>query len=139
MKRSTQKIGTSGIALFAGLMDSLTGVLLMTVPLLTLRLMGVEAPSEAVPYVRFMGAFIFAVGSLYLWGLLSVALLGTWKGVFCMYYATAWIRAVIGVFSTVAILSGGLGLEWGVVPLTDISLAIFQVVWLLKGGIPRHV
>lgn len=138
MKRKTQEIGTAGIALLAGLMDSATGLLLMAAPLFTLRLMGIDPPAEALPYVRFIGAFVFAVGNLYLWSLLSVKILETWKALFCLFYATGWIRAVICVQCLVAILAQTLSLEWGTVVLTDGGLALTQFIWLMKGGIPRH-
>lgn len=138
MKRKTQERGTAGIAFFAGIMDSVTGMLLMVAPLLTMRLMGVEAPAEALPYVRFIGAFVFAVGNLYLWALLSVKLLDTWKALFCLFYATGWIRTIICIHCLWAILAHSLSVEWGSVVLTDGALALTQFIWLMKGGIPRH-
>jgi hypothetical protein len=52
-----------GYQLLIGLSDTLTGALLIVAPALTLRMMLLQAPSDALIYISFMGAFVFAVDS----------------------------------------------------------------------------
>ena len=52
---------------FVGLMDSITGILLMAVPALTLSLMGLQPIDPSSPvFLSWMGAFVFAIGFVYL-------------------------------------------------------------------------
>jgi hypothetical protein len=51
-----------------GLSDTLTGALLIVAPEFTLRLMGLHAPSDALAYLSFIGAFVLSVGLACLYG-----------------------------------------------------------------------
>jgi hypothetical protein len=127
----------SGSCLLAGLMDASSGLLLMLNPGFTLALMRVPAvTSETWVFVRFVGAFVFSVGCLYLFAFRSVSLTQNWSYVRFVFGATAWVRAVICIFTTLAILQGALAVEWGSVPLTDGILACFQVLVVWSGWIP---
>ncbi len=44
--------------LFTAVSDGATGIALLTAPALTLHLMNVVAPPDAMPYVRYLGAFV---------------------------------------------------------------------------------
>ncbi len=125
--------------LTAGLMDGFSGCLLMFVPELALKLMQVApvAP-EATVFIRFVGAFVFGVGSLYLFSLLPVLRTGRWSAVRFVLLATAWLRGVIFVFTSVSILSGALAWAWLTVPLTDGVLAVFQLWVVFLVGVPGH-
>jgi hypothetical protein len=120
--------------LIAGLMDALSGALLMSFPVSTLKLMGVPPVAlEAQVFVRFVGAFVFAVGTLYLFTPIQALLTHVWSWLWAMLLATAWIRAVICLFTTVAIVSGAMSLRWWTVPVTDGSLAALQI-WVIWTG-----
>ena len=106
-------------------------------PVFTLRLMMVPEPGEGLIFIRFIGAFVFAIGFLYFCGLLAVVRNGSWRGVRSMLWVTAWVRAVIFLFTAIAIVSGNLPLAWISVPLSDGLLAFGQVLWIFMGGVPE--
>jgi hypothetical protein len=118
----------------AGTMDSMTGLLLIAVPDFALKLMQIsEIHPEALIFVRFVGAFVFGVGFLYLFSLVAVRRSGDWQWVRSCLLSTAWLRLVIFVFGSVAISCGALSWRWGTVPLTDGVLAAFQL-WIVSSG-----
>ena len=115
------------LALLAGVLDSSTGVALMVLPSATLHLMLVpEPPHEAIVYVRFLGAFVASVGSLYLWGLGR----GTDR-LRLVLTATLLPRGIVGGFVLTAVATGSLSLSWLSVTATDWGLVVLQV-WLLQ-------
>lgn len=115
----------------AGLMDAGTGLLLLVVPAFTLKLMGVESEGEPTPYIRFIGAFVFSVGCLYLaaWYVIDKLLLREWN---ILWLVTAWIRLCVGLTVSVLLFTQQLDLEWISVPIADLGLAIFQLLYFLK-------
>jgi hypothetical protein len=121
---------------FAGLMDSATGILLMLSPAFTMSLMGIEAVYQEDIFIRFVGGFVFGVGSSYLLGLMSVVRGCGWRELRVVWKMTAWVRLVILLFTSVAILSGSLSADWFGVPLTDGALACFQIFWIITGRFP---
>ncbi len=115
--------------LLVGLGEMVTGVLLLSMPLWTLQLMSVqEVPSEPI-YMRFIGAFVAAVGSAY-WMPRLLSPRGLRRRRRTVLELTAWVRCVVGLFVLVAVLAGALGAAWWSVCLTDLGLAVFQV-WLV--------
>ena len=121
------------LALGAGGLDFCTGLGLVFVPTFALKLMG-AAPlgAEAIVYLRWIGAFVGAVGFSYLWSLWrrDVALLRA------ALELTIWFRLAAGSYSAWAVVTGALPLIWVSVPATDFALAAVQV-WLLKRGVFR--
>ncbi len=118
------------ITLGAGLLDLFTGLGLVLLPALTLRLMGVAPvglPAET--YLRFLGVFVGAVGFSYLWAL--------WRGPATlrgMLELTIFFRLGAGAFCTWALATARLDPAWWSVPATDFVLAAVQV-WLLSRGV----
>lgn len=136
MNRSRKTLFSLLIALTAGTMDSLTGLLLWLVPGKTLSLMMIEPPAGQLVYIQFIGAFVLGVGSLYLWAGGRALLAGDWGFLRHVFLGTAWIRLVIFLFGSISIASGGLELTWISVPVTDAAVAILQLAWVRKGGMP---
>jgi hypothetical protein len=137
MNTHTKKRLLIALCLFAGLMDATSGSLLMLVPDLALKLMSVSVVSaEALVFIRFIGAFVFSVGCLYLVALVPAVLVNRWAWVSGVLAVTAWVRAVVCVFTTVAIADGALGLAWWSVPVSDGFLALLQVWVIWKGWVP---
>ena len=127
-----------GLCVLAGLMDASSGLLLMTVPEFTLELMKVDvATIEVLVFIRFIGAFVFSVGMLYVFAWLQFLRNESWPPVRAVLLMTAWVRAVICLFTAVAIASGTLPMSWASVPLTDGCLAVLQLWMVLKGWVPR--
>ncbi|MCB1035862.1 MAG: hypothetical protein KDD47_18725 [Acidobacteria bacterium] len=123
----------------AGGGDTLTGVLLMTAPILTLRLMGIEPPAADPVFLRFIGAFVTGVGLCY--GLPFVKPGGAGaedlarERLVTIFDATALVRFSVAALLTVALLRGDLAPAWRTVAVTDFLLGGFQVfarVFLLR-------
>ncbi|MFH1496258.1 MAG: hypothetical protein ABII82_00395 [Verrucomicrobiota bacterium] len=119
-------------AALAGAMDFGTGAALVAVPVLALRLMGLEVPgAEALVFLRWVGAFVGAVGASYL----VAAWHGSEERLRAVFTLTMIFRLAAGGYSAVAILSGWLGWGWGwvSVPVTDLTLVAVQW-WVLRKG-----
>ena len=113
-----------GFGLAAGLMDFTTGVGLVAVPALTLHAMGVATPgAEALTFVRFVGAFVGAVGASYLVALASGRLDRLWA----VFRVTTLFRVAAGSFVAWAVATGQLEARWLTVTATDIVIAAAQV------------
>ena len=112
------------ISFAAGAMDFSTGVLLIAAPQLTFRLMGLTAVSD-LPLARFIGAFVAAVGALYLWALYRGKLRLAWE-------FTALVRSFIGCFAGLSVVLGSLEHGWVTVAITDLGLAGLQIYFLWK-------
>ena len=119
------------LALGAGGLDFCTGLGLVFVPARMLQLMD-AAPigAEALIYLRWIGAFVAAVGSSYLWALWrrDVALLRA------ALELTILFRLAAGGYSAWAVATGALPPVWISVPATDFALAAAQA-WLLRCGV----
>jgi hypothetical protein len=116
------------LALVAGLLDFGTGLGLVFFPTVILPIMRLQVPSDdALVFLRFVGAFVGAVGTSYLWALLrggGVRLSGVLE-------FTLFFRLAAGTFSSIAIARGWLAPGWMSVPVTDFALVGIQL-WLLS-------
>lgn len=117
------------LALAAGLMDTTTGAGLLVVPAWTLRAMGVNPPgAEALPFVRFVGVFVGAVGSSYL--------LAWWRGedraLRSAFDFTRLFRGGAGAFTGAMVLLGGWPPAWLAVTATDLALVVVQSMLLAR-------
>lgn len=118
-------------AALVGAMDTATGVALIAAPAFTLVHMGAKVPgAEALAFVRFVGVFVAAVGSSYLFALAfgGVARLRT------VLEITALVRVAAGVFTGVAVATKYFEPAWLAVTATDLTCAALQAWLLLKGG-----
>jgi len=121
------------LALGAGGLDFCTGLGLVLAPALALKLMGATPiGAEALVYLRWIGAFVWAVGFSYLWPL--------WRREVVLLRAalelTVWFRLAAGGYSAWAVATGALPLIWVSVPVTDFALVAVQT-WLLRRGVFR--
>ena len=116
----------------AGAMDFGTGVALVSAPAWTLARMGVAAPgAEAWVFVRFVGAFVGAVGAIYLWAAQRPG-----ERLRVVLGATMWLRGAAGAFVFGAVVAGALARGWWSVTATDGGLVLAQA-WLLAKGAGR--
>ncbi|MEO0054093.1 MAG: hypothetical protein RLZZ50_40 [Verrucomicrobiota bacterium] len=116
-----------GLALCAGAMDAATGVGLVAKPGWTLAAMGVATPgAEALVFLRWVGAFVGAVGVSYLVALAR----GGAPRLRALFEFTILFRVAAGGYCAVAVLAGTLEARWIIVALTDCALAVAQL-WLL--------
>jgi hypothetical protein len=116
-----------GLCAVAGILDFTTGSGLVALPNFTLRAMGAPpvGPEGAV-FLRFVGAFVAAVGATYLWALLR----GGRTRLTGVLEFTILFRLAAGGYSAFALGSGLLDLSWVSVPATDFALVALQA-WLL--------
>ena len=121
------------LALGAGTLDFCTGLGLLVAPALMLRLMGMGETFGDMVYLRFVGAFVWAVGFSYLWALRRWQLTGDATLLRATLEITIIFRLAAGGFSAWAILRGWLVPAWASVPVTDFFLAAAQG-WLLSRG-----
>jgi hypothetical protein len=116
-----------------GLSDTLTGILLCAAPALTLRLMGVHAPADALPYVGYIGAFVLSVGLACLYGARIVRMASATDRIETVWLLTALSRAAVTLYLLPEISIGNLGHAWLSVALFDGTCALIQVIGLRRG------
>lgn len=117
-------------SLGVGAMDALTGLGLMFVPAWVLSCLRIDVPSEeAVVFLRWIGAFVCAVGLSY-----GLALCGRRGWGEASWIMTALARLMVATFLAVQILHGTLASAWGIVALSDALVAFVQLAVLWRGG-----
>jgi hypothetical protein len=122
-----------GYQLLMGLSDTSTGVLLIIAPELTLRLMSIEAPRDALVYVSFIGAFVLSVGIACLYGA-SLAYKGCYeKRLEAVWLLTALTRVCVAIFVFGQVMAGTLGSEWLTVAAVDGACVLIQAIGLRRG------
>jgi hypothetical protein len=129
MKRSILLFYQWGI----GISDTATGALLILAPDLTLRLMNLHVPTDTLPYLSFIGAFVFAVGLSCIYGALLMIGKGTRSRLETVWMLTAFSRASVAVFVLTQILQHTLEAGWLTVAITDAACVLIQAIGLRKG------
>lgn len=122
-----------GYQLVTGIADTLTGALLMVAPELTLRLMHLQAPSGALIYVSFIGAFVFSVGLACLYGARLAKCGGCRRSLEVVWLLTAFTRASVAVFVAGQIMAGTLQTGWLTVAAMDGACVVIQAIGLRRG------
>jgi hypothetical protein len=122
-----------GYQIVIGVSDTLTGALLIIAPVFTLRLMHLHAPSDALPFLSFIGAFVFSVGLSCFYGALAFARREPIARVEMVWLLTALTRASVAIFVTTQIIAGTLEAGWATVALSDGACVLIQAIGLRKG------
>jgi hypothetical protein len=120
-------------AFAVGAMDTVTGILLIAAPALTLRLMLIaRQPSETI-WLRFVGAFVTGIGLTYLYALAATRGRG---GILlaAVLEFTAIVRGAVGLVVGASVARGALPAAWLTVAVTDLALAIVQAVLVRQGA-----
>jgi hypothetical protein len=133
MKRPILTLYQSAI----GISDTATGVLLVVAPAFTLRLMGLQAPADALPYLSFVGAFVFSVGLACLYGAKLAACDGCKRKLATIWLLTAITRASVALFVIDSVLTGTLQAGWLTVAACDAACAGIQGIGLRSGWLDR--
>jgi hypothetical protein len=123
--------------LLIGLSDTLTGALLIVAPELMLRLMRLQAPSNALIYVSFIGAFVFSVGLACLYGALLAYKGGSRTKLEVVWLLTAITRASVAIFVIGQVLASTLDAGWLTVAATDGVCVLIQAIGLRQGWLAR--
>jgi hypothetical protein len=116
-----------------GLLDTVTGLLLLFSPGATLHMMSLHASPENFPFLSYIGAFVLSLGSAYLYG----AFLTT-QPAFLQKLQVVWLlsgvtRAFVALFLVASISGGAFGAGWINVAVADGVLALIQGIGLVKG------
>ena len=122
-----------GYQLAAGISDTFTGVLLMAVPVFTVRTMGIPVPHDAAPFLSFIGAFVLAVGFSYLYGALLVRRTGGAPRLETVWLLTAITRSSVAIFVLGAVASRTLSPGWLSVAAFDGLCVAIQARGLRRG------
>lgn len=123
--------------LLTGIGDSSTGALLIVAPAFTLRLMGLHAGGDALPYLSFIGAFVLSVGLACLYGAWIVARRGSLRILETVWLLTAITRASVAIFVLAQIADHTLEFGWVSVAIADGLCVLIQSIGLRKGWLAR--
>jgi hypothetical protein len=123
--------------LLIGISDTSTGALLIVAPHFTLRLMGLHAPTEALPFISFIGAFVLSVGLSCLYGALLIAHGTPGPRIETVWLLTAFARSSVAIFLVTQILALRLEGGWSTVAVSDGACVVIQAIGLRKGWL-RH-
>ena len=121
-----------------GLSDTLTGAMLVIAPEFTLHLMGLRVPSDALPYISFIGAFVLSVGLACLYGFILMKRKGSPRSLQTVWLLTSFTRASVAVFVGTQILAQTLEPGWLTVAISDGACVLIQAIGLRKGWL-EHV
>lgn len=115
-----------------GLMDVLTGILLILAPAMTLKLMQVTPRDEAPELVSYIGVFVFAVGgSHFLAGAFPTDQVSRerWRTI---WKTSALVRFSVAAYVTVKVVSQVLEPRWLSVAITDCLVASVLLLLLCR-------
>ena len=127
-----------GYQLLIGFSDTLTGALLIITPEFALRLMGLHAPSDALPFVSYIGAFVFSVGLACIYGVFVIVCHRSPCRLEAIWILTAITRASVAIFVVTQILAHALEVDWLTVAFFDGACVLLQAIGLRKGWV-AHV
>ena len=119
--------------LLTGLSDTITGILLCAAPAFTLRMMGVHAPPDALPYIGYIGAFVLSVGLACLYGARIMHLPSSVDRLEIVWFLTALSRAAVAFYLLPEISIGAFQPVWLTVALFDGTCALIQAIGLRRG------
>lgn len=121
--------------LLAGISDSLTGALLIVEPVWTLHLLGLQVPADALPYLSFIGAFVFAVGLSYLYGANLVVQGSCATRLEAVWVVTALVRCSVAAFVVARVSEAALDPGWLLIAFFDGVCVVIQVAGLRLGWV----
>lgn len=119
--------------LLTGLSDTITGILLCAAPMFTLRMMGVHAPPDALPYVGYIGAFVLSVGLACLYGARIMRMSPSAERIETVWFLTALSRAAVALYLLPEISIGTFQPAWMSVVVFDGTCALIQGIGLRRG------
>lgn len=122
-----------GYQLLIGIFDIATGVLLVIAPEATLVLMGLHAPADTLPFLSFIGAFVFSIGWACFYGAFLIARDSNGCRLETVWLLTAFARASVAIFVSEQILVHALEPGWLTVAIFDSTCVILQAIGLRKG------
>jgi hypothetical protein len=123
------------LSLVAGAMDTTTGVLVAVAPVAAPGWFGVAVPGGdgAAILMRWIGVFVAAVGSSYLWAIATSDAATRAQRLVGVWGATTIVRSGVGIFCAIAVALRQLEPVWLIVGCTDVAIAGVQA-WGLRRG-----
>jgi hypothetical protein len=122
-----------GYQMLTGLSDTCTGLLLIFAPALTARLMGLHVSFVSLPFLSYIGAFVFSVGIACFYGALLTSRVAFREKLQVVWILTGITRGCVALFVIAEILNGVLEPRWATVAASDGALALLQAIGLSKG------
>jgi hypothetical protein len=122
-----------GYQLLIGLSDTSAGALLIVAPEMTLRLIRLHVPADALPFLSFIGAFVLSVGLACLYGAFLMARKASPCKLEVIWLLTAITRASVAIFVLTQILANTLEAGWLTIAVTDGACVLIQAIGLYKG------
>jgi len=119
--------------LVVGLWILFAGVLLIVEPVFTIRSMGLNASTEAVPYLTLIGAFLMAVGLAYLYGAFLMLRTSGAARLETVWLLTAMIRSSVAIFILDEVMLRTLPAGWLTIAIFDGTCVAIQARGLHKG------
>jgi hypothetical protein len=119
-----------GYQLIIGISDTVIGTLLIVAPEFTLDLTGIQVPSGAIPFVSFIGAFVFSVGFACLYGAWLTARDEGRARVEMIWLLTAITRTAVAIILAQRVMAGTLQAAWLIVAISDGAFTLIQAVGL---------
>ena len=116
----------------AGLSDTATGAMLCVAPQFSLRMMGLHPAAAVMPYVAYIGAFVFSVGLSYLYGAVLIAVEAPPERMEILWLLTAFTRSSVAIFVLKSVLVGDLEAGWITVAAFDGACVAIQAMGLRK-------
>lgn len=127
-KKMNKKLFIKSWSLCVGSMDAITGLLLVFIPSVVLKLLGITILEETSwVFLSWMGVFITGVGLSYIWAM------GNAREAELIWKITAMIRLMVAVFLSWKIATHHLQLAWIIVAISDAVVAIIQIRILRLG------
>ncbi len=126
-----------GYQLLIGLSDTATGALLMIAPGLTLHLMHLHAAGDALPFISFIGAFVFSVGLSCDYGAYITYRRICTPRLEAVWLLTALMRASVAIFLLGQVMASTLEAGWLTVAIFDGACVLIQATGLHKGWLIR--
>ncbi len=123
--------------LLTGFSDTLTGALLVVAPGFTLGMMRLQAPSDSIIYLSFIGAFVLAVGIACLYGAFLAYQRGCRTRFEVVWLLTALTRASVAIFIFGQVAAGTLDAGWLTVAASDGTCVLIQAIGLRQGWLVR--
>jgi len=122
-----------GYQLLIGISDAFTGAMLIAAPALTLGMLRLHAPDDALPFLSFIGAFVLSVGLACLYGAREMVRHASPCKLEAVWLITAMIRASVAIFVVTQILTHALEAGWLFIALFDGACVVFQAAGLRNG------
>jgi hypothetical protein len=123
--------------IIAGLLDTLTGIVLIAKPNIILSIMGASEIDMPNIFLKYVGVFVMATGLTYFISFFNSFFNITYIQLSLVLWTTSsLVRLCVASFVFSQVYLSALSLSWLLVAFSDLSLAVFQFyllsIWKLR-------